>query len=72
LGADAVADGANRGVVAQQGGGAGGSHFGFIGDHECETAQRLLNPVESGVVDIGEVGHLANQVQIDLGDQMIL
>ena len=71
LGTDAIPDGAHRGVVAQQGGRAGGGHLGLIGDDESQAAKRLLHPVEPGVVDIGEIGHLANQVKVDLGDQMI-
>ena len=73
LGADAIADGVHRRVVAaEQRRRAGGRDLGLVGDHQCQGAQRLLDPRRRAVVDVGEVRHLADQVQVDLGDQMVL
>ncbi len=73
LGADPVADPDHPpGIVAQHGCGAGGGEFRLVGDHQGKAAQRLLNAVQARVVDVGEVGHLENPVEVHLGDQMVL
>jgi len=73
LGADAVADRADRRVaVAQQRRRAGRRDLGFVGDHQRQRAQRLLDPARPAVVHIREVGHLTDKVEVDLGDQVVL
>ena len=73
LGADAIANRAQAASsFAQQSGRARRGDLGLIGDRQRHAAQRLLHAGHPAVVDVGEVGHLAHQVQVDLGDQVVL
>ena len=74
LRADPVACGAHRrvGAATEQRRRACRADLGFIGDHQGQVAQRLVHPGGHGVVDVGEVGDLPDQVEVDLGDQVVL